>query len=156
SRDLPTVFVVDDDRSVRNALEVLFQDAGWRVRVFSSAQAFLDYPRPQAPNCLVLDIALSDLNGLEVQSRLAADRSEPPVIFISNCADVHLSVRAMKAGASDFFMKPFGERVLVAAVQHALDRSRSTMESKAKLAALHERYDTLTKREREVMQLVTT
>jgi FixJ family two-component response regulator len=150
----PIVFVVDDDISVRESLELLIQVAGWEPETFASAQEFLARPRPSVPSCLILDVALPDLNGLEVQKRLV-DRPDMPIVFITGYGDVSTSVQAMKAGASEFLTKPVNEDALLNAVGQALQRSRQTLEQTATMVALREHYASLTRREREVMTLVT-
>lgn len=152
----PTVFVVDDDVSVRESLESLIRVAGWEPQVFASAQEFLAYPRALAPSCLVLDVSLPDLNGLELQKRLASDRSSMPVIFITGYGDVPMTVRAMKAGAVEFLTKPFSDDVLLSAIQSAIERSYMALSHEAALRGLKECYASLTPREREVMALVVT
>jgi FixJ family two-component response regulator len=154
SHPSPIVFVVDDDISVRESLELLIPSAGWRVETFASAQDFLNYNRPLAPSCLVLDLSLPDLNGLELQTRIAANQLEMPIIFITGHGDVPTTVRAMKAGAAEFLTKPFPDQVLVDAIQSALDRSRVAIDQEAEMRTLRERYGSLTEREREVMGLV--
>src|SRR5580698_9389053 len=153
SQPRPTVFVVDDDVSVREALEPLLQLAGWDARLFESAEAFLDYPPAAGPSCLVLDVSLPGLNGLDLQARIAGDRAEMPIIFITGYGDVPMSVRAMKAGAAEFLTKPFGEDDLLQAIEAALLRSRAAVGEQAELDALRSRYDSLSRREREVMDL---
>ena len=152
----PIVFVVDDDVSVRESLELLIQASGWQVETFGSASEFLEWPRPVVPSCLVLDVSLPDLNGLDLQTRLAVDRAETPVIFITGHGDVPMTVRAMKAGAVEFLTKPFREEPLLSAIEHALERSRRALEVEAKRQALCKGYDSLTPREREVMVLVAS
>ncbi len=152
----PIVFVVDDDPSVREALGLLIQASGWRAETFASAREFLARPRVPVPSCLVLDVALPDLSGLELQQRVAADRSDMPVIFVTGYGDVSQSVRAMKAGALEFLTKPFCEQVLIGAIRHAVERSRRTLERGAKMRALRKSYESLTPREREVMVLVVS
>jgi FixJ family two-component response regulator len=152
----PIVFVVDDDVSVRESLELLIEAAGWRAETFASAQEFLARPRAPVPSCLILDVTLPDLNGLDLQKRVAVDRSDMPIIFITGHRDVFTSVQAMKAGAIEFLTKPFGDDVLLDAVRHALERSRRTLEHEAKMQALHDSYQSLTPREREVMVLVAS
>lgn len=152
----PTVFVVDDDVSVRESLEALIQASGWRALTFDTARAFLACPPPPGPSCLVLDVGLPDLNGLDLQAMIAADRSEMPILFITGYGDVPMTVRAMKAGAVEFLTKPFGEAVLLDAIESALERSRSAVGEKAALRTLDDRYATLSRREREVMALVVT
>jgi FixJ family two-component response regulator len=150
----PVVFVVDDDVSVRESLELLIRWAGWRAETYSSSTAFLARPAVEGPSCLVLDVELPDLNGLDLQKRLAAERSEMPIIFITGHGDVPKTVQAMKAGAVEFLTKPFGDDVLLDAVRGALERSRAALGKAAELGALRERYASLTRREREVMALV--
>jgi len=125
------VFVVDDDVAVRESLTSLMQASGWRAETFASAQAFLARSRALAPSCLVLDVFLPDCSGLDLQKRVAVDRPDMPVIFITDCGDVSTSVRAMKAGASEFLMKPFHNDVLADAIRHALDRSRRLRHGRA-------------------------
>lgn len=149
----PIVFVVDDDISVRESLEPLIADAGWRPEIFASAEEFLAQPRRLLPSCLVLDVSLPDLNGLELQQRIA-DRSDMPIIFITGHGDIPMTVRAMKAGAAEFLTKPFGPEVLLAAIHAAIERSRAALDEQADLHALRHRYESLTPREREVMALV--
>jgi FixJ family two-component response regulator len=152
----PVVFVVDDDVSVRESLELLIEAAGWQPETFASAQEFLARPRATVPSCLVLDVALPDLNGLDLQRRVAVDRSDMPIIFITGSRDVHMSVQAMKAGAIEFLTKPFRDDVLLEAIEHALERSRRALEHEATLKALRDSYASLTAREREVMVLVVS
>jgi FixJ family two-component response regulator len=148
------VFVVDDDVSVRESLELLIAHAGWRPEVFGSAQEFLARERPRCPSCLVLDVSLPDLSGLELQKRVAPDRSDMPIIFITGHGDIPMSVRAMKAGAAEFLTKPLTADVLLKAIQSALDRSRVSLDKEASLQALRDRHLSLSRREREVMGLV--
>jgi len=150
------VFVVDADASVRNALESQIQARGWTVETFASAQEFLARPRASVPTCLVLDVALPDLSGLDLQKRVAIERPEMPAIFITRCGDVAMTVQAMKAGAFEFLTKPFRGDVLLDAVSLALERSRRALEREAKIRALRESYASLTRREREVMTLVAS
>ncbi|MET0271614.1 MAG: response regulator [Phenylobacterium sp.] len=152
----PTVFVVDDDASVREALEGLIEVSGWTPRAFASAEAFLACPPAAGPSCLVLDVSLPDLNGLDVQAKIAPDRGEMPIIFITGYGDVPMSVRAMKAGAAEFLTKPFTEDVLLEAIASALERSRAAVGEMAALQSLRDRYATLSRREREVMSLVVS
>jgi FixJ family two-component response regulator len=152
----PTVFVVDDDVSVREALEALIEVEGWAPRSFASAEAFLAFPPATGACCLVLDVGLPDLNGLDLQERIARERAEMPIIFITGYGDVPMTVRAMKAGAAEFLTKPFTEAVLLAAISSALERSRAAVGELAGLQALKARYATLSRREREVMGLVAT
>jgi FixJ family two-component response regulator len=150
----PVVFVVDDDVSVRESLEPLIRWAGWQPETFASAQEFLSRPAIDAPSCLVLDVKLPGLNGLELQTRVAADRSEMPIIFITGHGDIPMTVRAMKAGAVEFLTKPFADDVLLAAIRQAIERSRAALAEAAEVKTLRERYASLTPREREVMALV--
>jgi FixJ family two-component response regulator len=154
--DTPLVFVVDDDVSVRESLELLIEESGWQAETFASAREFLARPRPSVPSCLVLDVALPDLNGLDLQKRVAADRSDMPVIFITGHGDIATTVQAMKAGAIDFLMKPFGDDVLLEGIRHGLERSRRALVHAAKMKALRQSYASLTPREREVMMLVVS
>ena len=148
-----TVFVVDDDISVRESLELLIRSAGWVPETFASAQDFLARPRVAVPCCLVLDVSLPGLNGLELQQQLA-QRAEMPIIFITGYGDVPMSVRAMKAGAVEFLTKPFKDDVLLEAIRGAIDRSRAALEQESEMQLLRGRYSSLTPREREVMALV--
>jgi FixJ family two-component response regulator len=154
SQVTPIVFVVDDDVSVRESLELLIASAGWRVETFASARAFLTHPTVDVPSCLVLDVSLPDLSGLEVQQRVAADRAEMPIIFITGYGDVPMTVRAMKAGAVEFLTKPFIDDVLLGAVGEAIERSRAALAEVEGRRALRHRYASLSRREREVMTLV--
>jgi FixJ family two-component response regulator len=149
----PIVFVVDDDVSVREALEALIRFEGWEVETFASAEAFLSRPRVFAPCCLVLDVSLPDLNGLDLQKRLAG-RSDMPIIFITGFGDVPMTVQAMKAGAVEFLMKPFNDETLLGAIRQALERSRATLGQEQEVRALRDRYASLSRREQEVMALV--
>ena len=152
----PIVFVVDDDITVRESLKGLIEASGWQAETFASAKEFLARPRPQMPSCLVLDVFLPDFSGLDLQKRVAGDRPDMPVIFITGCGDVSMSVQAMKAGAIEFLTKPFRSDVLMDAVRQALERSRRALEQYAYKKALHESYRLLTAREREVMVLVVS
>jgi FixJ family two-component response regulator len=149
------VFVVDDDVSVRESLELLLHTAGWQPETFTSASEFLSRPRATVPCCLVLDVTLPGLNGLELQQQLA-ERAEMPIIFITGHGDVPMSVRAMKAGAVEFLTKPFDDEVLLQAVREAIERSRAALRLDAEMRALRGCYEALTPREREVMGLVVT
>ena len=149
----PIVYVVDDDVSVRESLELLIRSEGWRAVLFASAQDFLAQPREMVPSCLVLDVSLPGLDGLELQQRLA-DRVEIPIIFITGHGNVPMSVRAMKAGAVEFLTKPFVVDVLLDAVRSAIERSRGAVELEAEMRSLRDDYESLTPREREVMGLV--
>ena len=150
----PLVFVVDDDISVRESLELLIRSADWEVETFATAQAFLARPRLFAPSCLVLDVSLPDLNGLDLQERIATDRIDMPIIFITGHGDVPMTVRAMKRGATEFFTKPFRDDVLLNAIAQALERSRRALGHEAEIRALRECHAALSRREREVMGLV--
>ncbi|QOY85627.1 response regulator transcription factor [Paludibaculum fermentans] len=152
----PIVFVVDDDVSVRESLELLIRHAGWQPEIFGSAQEFLAQPRLAVPSCLVLDVSLPDLNGLELQKRVAADRMDMPIIFITGYGDVPMTVQAMKAGAVEFLMKPFSAEVLLGAIQNAIEYSRTALGHEAELRALRDRYESLSRREREVLTLVVS
>jgi FixJ family two-component response regulator len=147
------VFVVDDDVSVRESLELLIRSAGWQPETFAAAQDFLSRPRPAVPCCLVLDVTLPGLNGLQLQQQLV-ERTDMPIIFITGYGDVPMSVRAMKAGAIEFLTKPFNDGVLLDAIRDALERSRSALQREAEMKMLRDRYASLTAREREVMALV--
>lgn len=150
------VFVVDDDISIRESLELLIHAAGWRPELFASAQAFLDYPPITVPHCLILDISLPGLNGLELQKRVLAIRPELPIIFITGHGDVPKTVQAMKAGAVEFLTKPFNDEVLLSAVRQALQRSEVVLGQQAEIMELRDRYSCLSPREREVMGLVVS
>jgi FixJ family two-component response regulator len=152
----PIVFIVDDDLSVRSALESLIASAGWVPETFASAQDFLRRPRVAAPSCLVLDVSLPDINGLELQRRVATERSDMPIIFISGYGDVPMTVRAMKAGAVEFLMKPFKDEVLLDAIRGALERSLAALREESEAQVLRSRSASLTRREREVMALVVS
>jgi FixJ family two-component response regulator len=152
----PTVFVVDDDISVRKSLELLIDSAGWQSETFASAEEFLSCPRVFAPSCLVLDVTLPDLNGLELQKRIAPDRADMPIIFITGYGDVPMTVEAMKAGAMEFLTKPFRDDALLSAIEEALRRSLSALDHEAEIGLLRNRYASLTVREREVMELVVS
>ena len=156
SQTAPMVFVVDDDISVRESLELLLGTEGWQVETFSSALDFLARPRAFVPNCLVLDFSLPGLNGLELQQRVASERTDMPIIFITGHRDVPMTVKAMKAGAVEFLTKPFGDEALLTAIRNALDRSRAALILEAELRGLQDCYATLTDREREVMGLVVS
>ena len=149
------VFVVDDDVSVRESLELLLMNAGWRPHLFESAQQFLDTPRPPVPSCLVLDVTLPGLNGLELQKQLG-DRTDMPIIFITGYGDVPMSVQAMKAGAVEFLTKPFNDDVLLDAIRGAIERSRAALRQESAMRGLRDCYAALTPRERQVMTLVVS
>jgi FixJ family two-component response regulator len=152
----PIVLVVDDDVSVRESLELLILTAGWRPELFASAAEFLARPRVDVPSCLVLDVSLPDLNGLELQQRIADERLDMPIIFITGYGDVPMTVRAMKAGAVEFLTKPLSDDVLLHAIGGAIERSRAALDDEAALRAVRERYASLSPREREVMALVVS
>jgi FixJ family two-component response regulator len=155
SQPAPTVFVVDDDISVRESLEGLVRTAGWQAETFASAQDFLARPRRLTPSCLVLDVTLPGLSGLDLQQRIV-DRVDMPIIFITGYGDVPMSVRAMKAGATEFLTKPFEDEVLLVAIRNALERSRTTLGQEEHLRSLRDDYASLSRREREVMVLVAS
>jgi len=148
------VFVVDDDVSVRESLELLIKFAGWQPETFASAADFLARPRTTTPSCLVLDVSLPDLNGLELQKLIGSERSDMPIIFITGHGDVPMTVQAMKAGAVEFLTKPFDDEVLLSAIRHALKRSAAVLDDQVELTALRSSYDSLTPREQDVMRLV--
>jgi FixJ family two-component response regulator len=150
----PVVFVVDDDVSVRESLDLLIRTAGWQSETYASAQAFLARARVPAPSCLVLDVSLPDLTGLDLQQRIGADRGDLPIIFITGHGDIPMSVRAMKAGAVEFLTKPFNDEMLLEAIAGAIERSRNAHGRQAELQTLRDRYAGLSHREREVMALV--
>ena len=147
------MFVVDDDVSVRESLELLIRTAGWRPETFASAQEFLSHPHRAVPCCLVLDVTLPGLSGLELQEQLA-DRTDMPIIFITGHGDVPMTVQAMKAGAVEFLTKPFSDAVLLDAIGAAIERSRTALREVSEMQALRRCYASLTPREREVMELV--
>jgi FixJ family two-component response regulator len=150
----PIVFVVDDDISVRESLELLINFAGWQPETFSSAAEFLARPRTISPGCLVLDVSLPDLNGLELQKLIASELTHMPIIFITGHGDVPMTVQAMKAGAVEFLTKPFDDEVLLTAIRHAISRSAAVLDDQTEISALRSRYDLLTPREQEVMRSV--
>ena len=152
----PIVFVVDDDVSVRESLEMLIRCAGWQAETFASPIEFLNYPKTLVPSCLVLDVSLPGISGLDLQKRVAVERTDMPVIFITGYGDVPTTVQAMKAGAAEFLMKPFDDGVLLSAIGQAIERSRIALAREAKMRALRECYTTLSRREREVMTLVSS
>jgi FixJ family two-component response regulator len=154
SQQKPIVFVVDDDISVRESLELLITFAGWQPETFASAAQFLARPRTATANCLVLDVSLPDLNGLELQKLIASERTDMPIIFITGHGDVPMTVQAMKAGAVEFLTKPFDDEVLLNAIRHALKRSMAVLDDQAEVTALRSSYESLTHREQEVLQLV--
>jgi FixJ family two-component response regulator len=153
--DKPIVFVVDDDLSVRESLELLIESEGWQPEIFVSARDFLLRARPTGPCCLILDVNLPELNGLELQKQLT-ERKDMPIIFISGYADVPMSVQAMKAGAVEFLTKPLQHDVLATAICGAIERSREALRLGSEMQGLRERYESLSLREREVMALVVS
>jgi FixJ family two-component response regulator len=152
----PIVFVVDDDVSVRESLELLIRCEGWQPETFATAQEFLDCPRVLVPNCLVLDVSLPGLNGLDLQTLVARDRTEVPIIFITGHGDVPMTVQAMKAGAVEFFTKPLNDDALLTAIRAALERSRVALRLEAEMRVLRDCYASLSQRERQVMALVVS
>lgn len=154
SLEAATVFVVDDDASLRASLELLIRHEGWTPEVFPSAGAFLDRPRKNSARCLVLDVTLPDLNGLELQRSIAADQPFMPIIFITGYGDIPMSVEAMKGGAFEFLTKPFDDAVLREAIRRAIEASRKALDDDAALCSLRERYASLTPREQRAMELV--
>jgi FixJ family two-component response regulator len=152
----PIVFVVDDDISVRESLELLIRCEGWQPETFSSGQEFLRRPRAHVPSCMVLDLFLPGLNGLELQKRVAVERAAMPIIFITGYGDVPMTVQAMKAGALEFLTKPFSEDALLSAIRAALERSRAALSREAEIRSLRDRYGSLSRREQQVMGLVVS
>jgi FixJ family two-component response regulator len=153
---MPLVFVVDDDISVRESLELRIRCEGWRPATFASAQEFLSCPRALVPSCLVLDVSLPGLNGLDLQKRVAVERTDMPIIFITGYGDVPTTVQAMKAGAVEFLTKPFSDDVLLNAIRQALERSRVALGHESEMQALRNCHASLTPRERQVMALVVS
>jgi len=156
SKCSPIVFVVDDDISVRESLDQLIRAEGWQAETFESVQKFLARPRPLVASCLILDVSLPGLNALDLQKRIAVERSEVPIIFISGRGDIRTTVEAMKAGAVDFLVKPFRDDVLVRSIRESLERSRVAVDRKVALHDLRDSYASLTPRERQVMALVVS
>jgi FixJ family two-component response regulator len=152
----PTVFVVDDDASVRESLERLIRRAGWKAETFSSAQAFLSRPRGEGPSCLVLDVGLPIRSSLELQRQLADGGQDVPIIFTTGCVDIRTTVQAMKAGAVDFLCKPFDDEDLLSAMRQAIERSEAARHHDAEVQTLRRRFGTLTPREQQVMGLVVS
>lgn len=150
------VFIVDDDASVRDALERLIRSVGLRVELFGSAQEFLQRGLPEVPSCLVLDVRLPGIGGLDLQRQLANANVQTPIIFITAHGDIPMSVRAMKAGAVEFLTKPFRDQDLLDAIQVALERDRARLQREAEIAVLRERFESLTLREREVVAMVVS
>jgi FixJ family two-component response regulator len=153
---VPIVYIVDDDVSVRESLELLVRNENWKPEIFATAHEFLNHPRTLVPHCLVLDLSLPDLTGLDLQKHLAAERIDMPIIFISAYGDVPKSVQAMKAGALEFLTKPIDKDALVSAIRKALERNRLALAQDAEMRELKARYSSLTSRERQVMALVVS
>ena len=156
SNGTPIVFVVDDDVSVRESLELLIRFAGWQPETFASARDFLARPRVRIPSCLILDVSLPDLNGLDLQKLVAVDRTDMPIIFITGYGDVPMTVQAMKAGAVEFLTKPFNDDVLLGAIRNAIERSCTALGHDEEMREVREAHALLTPREREVMTLVVS
>jgi FixJ family two-component response regulator len=152
----PIVFVVDDDVSVRESLELLIRYEGWQAEIFASADEFLSRPRARVPSCLILDLSLPGLSGLDLQRRIASERTDMPIIFITGHGDVPSTVQAMKAGAVEFLTKPFTDDALLSAIRQALERSRLALLQDVELEGLRDRYASLSLRERQVMALVAS
>jgi FixJ family two-component response regulator len=150
------VFVVDDDVSVRESLELLIRFEGWQTEIFGSADEFLSRPRPAVPSCLILDISLPGLSGLDLQKRIAGERTDMPIIFITGHGDIPSTVQAMKAGAVEFLTKPFTDEALLSAIRQALERSRVTLLQDGEIQGIRDRYAALSLRERQVMELVVS
>jgi FixJ family two-component response regulator len=153
---VPTVFIVDDDVSVRESLEEMILNEGWHPVVFSTAEGFLSYPRAKVPSCLVLDVNLPELNGLDVQALLSADRLAMPIIFITGYGDIPMSVKAMRAGAFEFLEKPFSDEVLLSVIRHAIDESNVAVSADFEVLDLERKYTAMSPREQEVMALVVS
>ena len=156
SQSTPTVFVVDDDVSVRESLELLIHHEGWQAEIFASADEFLSRPRPLVPSCLILDLSLPGVSGLDLQKQITSERADMPIIFITGHGDIPSSVEAMKAGAVEFLTKPFTDDALLTAIRQALERSRVALDRDAELQELRDRYASLSHRERQVMALVVS
>jgi FixJ family two-component response regulator len=156
SRVSPIVFVVDDDATVRDSLELLILSEGWQPETFQSAREFLSQPRALVPSCLIVDLSLSNLDGLELQKMIARDRAEMPIIFITDCGDIPTTVQAIKAGSVDFLVKPFSNKVLLRSIREGLDRSRVALDREVEMRELRNRHALLTPRERQVMTLVVS
>ena len=152
----PTVVVVDDDVSVRESLELLIQEEGWQPALFESAESFLARLPTLVPSCLILDVNLPDLSGLDIQQRISGEKSSTPIIFITGYGDIPTSVRAMKAGAAEYLTKPLDDEIVIRAIREAVLRGQANLKREGAQRQLQERYDSLTKREREVMNLVVT
>jgi FixJ family two-component response regulator len=156
TQDVPTVFIVDDDTDVRESLQELLESVGLHSKSFGSAQEFLSSPHSDGPSCLILDVRLPGISGLDLQHELKRAKVSIPIIFLTAHADVPMSVKAMKSGAIEFLTKPFRQQDLLDAVQRSLTRDRIVREKKRDTAELQQRYNTLSVREREVMSLVVT
>jgi FixJ family two-component response regulator len=152
----PIVFVVDDDVSVRESLELLIRYEGWQAEIFASADEFLSRPRARVPSCLILDLSLPGLSGLDLQERIASERTDMPIIFITGHGDVPSTVQAMKAGAVEFLTKPFTDDALLSAIRQALEHSRVALRQDVELEGLRDRYASLSLREQQVMALVVS
>ena len=156
SNETPVVFVVDDDVDIRESLELLIRHAGWQPETFKCAREFLCRSRVLVPNCLILDVHLPDLNGLDLQRLVSVDRADMPIIFMTGYGNIPMTVKAMKAGAVEFLMKPFRADVLLSSIEHALELSRAAFRLDAEIRTLRQRYKTLSRREQEVMVLVVS
>jgi FixJ family two-component response regulator len=156
SSSTPIVFIVDDDISVRESLESLIRCEGWEPETFASAQEFLARPRVFTPSCLILDVSLPGLSGLDLQKYIASDRKDMPIIFITGHGDVPMSVKAMKAGAVEFLIKPFGDEALLSAIRHSIERSHAMLRRDAETGTLRDCHASLTPREKEVLVLVVS
>jgi FixJ family two-component response regulator len=152
----PVIAIVDDDPSAREGLQALIESAGWRAKTFASAQEFLAHLTAEAPSCLVLDLHMPGLSGLDLQKRMAEVGLDIPIVFLTGHGNIPASVKAMKAGAVEFLTKPFDEQELLQAIQEAIERDRRTRQQHAELRELRDRYESLTAREREVMQQVVS
>jgi FixJ family two-component response regulator len=156
SHPTPIVSVFDDDISVRESLKLLVRSAGWQPETFEAAHEFLSRPRVLVPSCLVLDVTLPGLNGLDLQKRVVADRMDMPIIFIAGYGDVPMTVQAMKAGAVEFLTKPFGDDALLSAIRQAFELSRTALDRDSEIRVLRGRHASLSRRERKVMALVVS
>jgi FixJ family two-component response regulator len=152
----PTVFIVDDDRGMRQSIKDLVESIGLHAEAFASGQEFLGSKHADGPSCLVLDVRLPQMSGLDFQRQLSSSGVQIPIIFITGHGDIPMSVKAIKSGAVEFLTKPFRDQDLLDAIQQALQRDRAARQQLAEMSTLHERYDTLTPREREVMSLVVS
>lgn len=156
AEESPVIFVVDDDVSVRESLEALIRFEGWKAETFASAEEFLARPRVLGPSCLLLDVSLPEINGLDLQKVLAADQRHVPIIFITGHGDIPMSVQAMKAGAVEFLTKPIDDEALLSAIRHSIQRSIAAQDYESEMQELRKCYASLTPREREVMELVVS